>query len=42
MKKQYANPQIDYVFMDKDVITTSNTNALAEVDWADDGLDIER
>lgn len=42
MKKQYTNPQIDYVFMDKDVITTSNTNALAEVDWVEDGLDITR
>ena len=41
MKKAYVNPQIDYVFMDKDVITTSN-NSLVEVDWVDDGLDIER
>ena len=41
MKKAYVNPQIDYFFMDKDVITISN-NALVEVDWGDDGLDIER
>jgi len=42
MKKQYTNPQIDCVFMDKDIITVSNTNILLELDWLTDGSGIER
>ena len=38
MKKVYTDPQINYVFMDKDVITTS---ALYEAEWKD-GLDITK
>ena len=41
MKKQYIDPQINYVFMDKDVITASG-NAVVELDWEDDGVVITR
>ena len=38
MKKVYTDPQIIYVFMNKDVITVSG---LYEEEW-NDGLDITR
>lgn len=38
MKKTYTNPQINYVFMDNDVITASK---LYEEDW-ENGLTITR
>ena len=40
MKKQYITPQVNYFFMDKDIITTSNN--LLELDWESNGLDITR
>ena len=42
MKKLYANPQIHCVFMDQDVITTSNVDALAELDWRLNSSEITR
>ena len=38
MKKVYTNPQINYVFMDNDVITASR---LYEEEW-ENGVEISR
>lgn len=39
MKKTYTNPQINYVFMDNDIITASK---LVEYDYENDGVTITR
>ncbi len=42
MKKLYTDPQVNYVFMDKDVITSSGTNKLLELDWVSGGTVISK